>query len=89
MKIEIKQPHPGYPYAFVHVGVSVNTDRPDLADILAKNNLTLLGPWKPEVGKDGTTFAAPVLLEDQYTKPRKRTASKPAAKKITARSIRK
>lgn len=71
MKIEITQPHPDYPYAHVHVGVGVDTDRPDLADILAKNQLTLLGPWKPETGKHGTVFAAPVLLESQHEKPKR------------------
>lgn len=76
MKIEIKQPHEDYPYAHVHIGVGIDTERIDLVDILAKNNLTLLGPWKLSIEKDISTFAAPVLLEDQHTKPRKKAPAK-------------
>lgn len=77
MKIEIKQPHSDYPYAYAHVGIQVDTDGVELSDILTNNRLTLLGPWTAD--KDGVTvkgFVAPVLLEDEHVKPRKKAATK-------------
>lgn len=77
MKIEIKQPHPDYPYAHAHVGIQVDTDGAELSDILASHRLTLLGPWTAD--KDGVTvkgFMAPVLLEDEHIKPRKKPSTK-------------
>jgi len=82
MKIEINQPHADYPYAQVSVGVNVDTDRPDLIDILTKNNLTLLGPWKFVIEKGTPIFIAPVLLEDQHVKPRKPAVRKSPPKRV-------
>jgi hypothetical protein len=80
MKIEIERPHPEYPFAYVHVPVTVDTDRPDLGDILAKNRLSLLGRWEPHI-KNGVirSVKAPVLLEDEHT-PMPKKRGRPARK---------
>ena len=90
MKIVINRPHPDYPLAYVHVPFNTNLDRPDLGDILAKNRITLLGRWEPDMKNNANNgFKAPVLLEDEHTKPRKKAAPKPPARKVTKRRIKK
>lgn len=91
MRIEIKRPHPGFPLAWVFASVpykSVDSEKFgfDASMMLIKRNITIIGPWEIVSTKDGVvTVKAPVLLEDEHVKPRKRTAPKTAAKKTSPR----
>lgn len=77
MKIEIRRRSPEFPLVDVHVDVTTDLDRPDIAEILLKNRITLLGRWEPHV-KDGHIrgVKAPALLEDEHVKPRKTTRTR-------------
>jgi hypothetical protein len=77
VKIQVIQPHPDYPMAWIYVDTHYKKDDPeklgfDLAVVLSANQITIIGPWKTE-SMDGPvmTMKAPVLLEDQHTKPPK------------------
>lgn len=75
MKIKLVKPHSDYPFAWMHVDVSVNTDREDLGDILAENCITLLGRWEPHMSNGVVeSVKAPVLMEDEHIKPQKKRA---------------
>ncbi|QEQ93905.1 hypothetical protein SEA_KARDASHIAN_40 [Streptomyces phage Kardashian] len=90
MQIKIARPHPDYPLAYVHVSPNTNLDRPDLVEILENNRLTILGRWEPHmVGTSMDSFKAPVLLEDEHVKPRKKAAAKPQTRKVTKAQIKK
>jgi hypothetical protein len=70
VKIEIRQPHRDYPFAWVLVE---KTQAPRHVDgILAAKGITVLGPWE----QTELFFRAPVLLEYEHTKPRKRAAKR-------------
>jgi hypothetical protein len=72
MKIEIRRPHPDYPYAFVHVPITANLDDGVIETILEKSRLTPLGRWEPHIqGGHIDSVRAPVLIEDEHTKPKK------------------
>jgi hypothetical protein len=74
VKIEISQPHPDYPLAYVRVPLTTDVDSLELAGVLAKKRISLLGRWEPDFrGSQVTGIKAPVLLEDEYIPlPKKR-----------------
>lgn len=89
MQIEIIRPNEGYPLVYAYVfGVSKNDI--DVSDFLARNKISLLGPWTAASDESsesqGVTkgYRAPALMEDEYVKPRT-TAKKTAAKKTAAK----
>lgn len=75
MKIKIIQPHTDYPLAYVHIQVSSDMrfgERrvEDLENVLDKHDICIIGRWEVRVDANGTdNLRAPVLLEDEYTKP--------------------
>jgi hypothetical protein len=76
MKIRLVQPHPDYPFAWVHVEVSsasrhTSDTSARIDGVLADKRITLLGKWEVN-GDDNTDLRAPVLIEDEHTKPKKR-----------------
>jgi hypothetical protein len=77
MKIEIKQPNPDFPLAWVHATTDYKKDPEklgfDIAMVLAEQRVTLLGLWET-VSIEGTivVIKAPALLEDQHIKPAKK-----------------
>uniref|UniRef100_A0AAU7GZ00 Uncharacterized protein n=1 Tax=Streptomyces phage Scarif TaxID=3158858 RepID=A0AAU7GZ00_9CAUD len=77
MWISVTRPDNDYPLAYVRVDLRTDVEREDLNDILANRRLTLIGRWKPEV-VNGTTVGlmAPVLIEDDHVKPRKKRTVK-------------
>jgi hypothetical protein len=87
MRIELKRPHPDYPFGWVSVSVGYKSVDPekfgfDTAMVLIDRNITMLGPWET-VSTEGSviTLKAPVLLEDEHIKPRKKATPKTTAKK--------
>jgi hypothetical protein len=74
MQIEVKRPHPDYPFVWVHIRVSnearatpkkaAETDK-----FLADVGITLLGKWE---AVDQNDLRAPALLEEEHTKPPKK-----------------
>lgn len=84
MRIEIYQPHPDYPFAWVTTDIVYKSIDPekfgfDSSMALTKRNITILGPWERVSTKgDVITLKVPVLLEDQHVKPKtqRKTQSK-------------
>lgn len=68
MRIEIRQPNPEYPFAYLVVDSAVNTPTVDVMGILLDKGITLLGPWE----RTESFLKAPVLLEYEHVKPRKK-----------------
>lgn len=78
MKIKLTKPHAEYPFAWVEVETDYKKDDPDklgfdLAVVLDKHRITLLGPWAT-VSSSGSVVSmkAPALLEDEHIKPPKK-----------------
>ncbi|AWN05903.1 hypothetical protein SEA_CRICKO_38 [Streptomyces phage CricKo] len=72
MQIKVIRPHPDYPLVHVHIPLTVDTEREDLADILAASRMTLLGRWEPNIAQGKVEgMKAPALLEDEHVKPKK------------------
>jgi hypothetical protein len=77
MQIKVIRPHPDYPLVNIFVPLTVNTDRPEIADLLAAQRITLLGKWEPNIAQGKVEgFVAPALLEDEHKKPPKSPARK-------------
>lgn len=74
MRIEICQPHPDYPFAWVNLVTEVSATDEQIEKVLTKNSITILAPWETHVFStvDKKGWRAPALLEDQHTKPRKK-----------------
>lgn len=77
MKIEIRQPDESYPFAWATTEKLVTTTSDgrftfSLQEILRDRGYTLLGRWEIE----GAVFKVPVLIDSQYTKPRKSRTKK-------------
>ena len=85
MRIELNRPHPDYPLGWVSVSIRHKSVDPekfgfDVSMVLANRNITIIGPWET-VSIEGAVvnIKAPVLLEDEHVKPRKRAAPKKTA----------
>jgi hypothetical protein len=72
MKIKLVRPSEDYPLAWVHVDLKTDLEGRGLVDILASQRLTLLGRWEVHSKNNASEFRAPVLIEDEHTKPRGR-----------------
>lgn len=72
MKLKLVKPHPDYPFAWLHVDLKTDIDQGSFGDILANRRLTLLGRWTIYTKDGHSEFRAPVLLEDEHVKPKKR-----------------
>lgn len=63
MKIEVRQPHPDYPFAWALVEkVEAPSSHAAVNKVLARRGITVLGPWE----HTELFFRAPCLLELEY-----------------------
>ncbi|AXQ61278.1 hypothetical protein SEA_LIBERTYBELL_37 [Streptomyces phage LibertyBell] len=72
MKVKLVRPSEDYPMAWVHVDLKTDLNGKALTDILNAHRYTLLANWSVHTKNGVSEFRAPVLLEDEHTKPRGR-----------------